>query len=94
MKKASVKVSFAVALCFGAAATFASGGQKWYCTTADTAKNNKAFTDPSYWHLADSTVMTEFSSEDDYYMCNSSYLSGAPVFQGGPLHLGCIEENT
>ena len=92
MKNTALNISFAVALCLSAAVAFGSGGQKWYCTRGDTGKNNKSFTDPSYWHLSDGTVMTEFSTEDDYYLCNSIYPSVAPAFPGGPLHLGCVDE--
>ena len=88
----AVKTILALSLCMFAASAFASGGQTWYCTKDDTAKDNKTFTDPSYWHLADGTVMTEFSSEDEYYACNTMYASGSPMFRVGPLHLGSVAE--
>ena len=80
-------------LCIFAVPAFASGGQIWYCTTGDTAKNNKTFNDPSYWHLDDgTTVMTEFSTEDAYYAYNTMYLQNAPLFSGGTLHLGSVDD--
>ena len=93
MKKVSAKVSFAVVLCFGAAPAFCSGGQTWYCTKNDTGRDYQSFKTPSYWHLSNGTEMTEFSSEDDYYLCNTTYFSGSPTFPGGPLHLGSVVEN-
>ncbi|MBQ2629099.1 MAG: hypothetical protein IJG13_05415, partial [Kiritimatiellae bacterium] len=75
MKKVSAKVSFAVVLCFGAAPSFCSGGQTWYCTKNDTGRDYQTFKTPSYWHLSNGTEMTEFSSEDDYYLCNTTYFS-------------------
>ena len=98
MKNTLPKVSFAAALCLGAAIASGSGGQTWYCTKGDATKvgsayPNNTFNDPSYWHLADGTVMTEFSTEDDYYLCNTTYLQGAPTFPGGPLHLGSVAED-
>ena len=94
MKNTLPKVSFAAALCLGAMSAVGSGGQTWYCTKGDTAKNNKTFTDPSYWHLSNGTEMTEFSTDDEYYAYNTMYLSSlASTFPGGPLHLGSVVEN-
>ena len=93
MENASLKVLFAAALCLGAAIASGSGGQKWYCTKNDTNKDNKSFTTPSYWHLSNGTEMTEFSSEDDYYLCNSSYISGSPTFPCERFHLGSVAED-
>ena len=93
MKNTALDVSLAIALCLGAASAFAAGGQKWYCTDADTTKNNYSFKDPSYWHLADGTVMTEFSEEDEYFLQNvNTYISQAPTFPGGTLHIGNLAD--
>ena len=85
--------SMSIICIFGAAIASGSGGQTWYCTVNDTAKDNKSFKDPSFWHLADGTTMTEFSTEDEYYAYNTMYLQVAPTFPGGPLHLGSVAED-
>lgn len=89
----SVKVNTLVSVAFLLGAVSAARAENWYCTREDTTKNNHTFTNQLYWTSSDGAAMTEFDAADDYYACNTMYLSQAPGFFGGPLHFGSIAEN-
>lgn len=89
----SVKVNTLVSVAFLLGAVSAARAENWYCTREDTTKKNHTFTNQLYWTSADGAAMTEFDAADDYYACNTMYLSQAPGFFGGPLHFGSIAEN-
>ena len=89
----SVKVNTLVSVAFLLGAVSAARAENWYCTREDTTKKNHTFTNQLYWTSSDGAAMTEFDAADDYYACNTMYLSQAPGFFGGPLHFGSIAEN-
>ena len=94
----SVKVNTLVSVAFLLGAVSAARAENWYTSKADNRRNggenyyNDSFKQPDFWVSDAGIAMSEFSTEDEYYVHHALYLKSAPAFPGGVLHIGNIAE--